>query len=146
MTEAAEKKREPNWGSGMALGVVFGVTMSILLDNWAFLAVGIALSAAFAYGTGTNASDDATIDDAVGEDPTGGAGVPGRANDGDTTNGPDGFDDGDDADPTDADMGDSPDGDTDPDGEEPADDIGDTDDTDDTDTGGAPDRPGPATT
>lgn len=72
MTEAAEKKREPNWGSGMALGVVFGVVMSILLDNWAFIGIGIALSAAFAYGIGTEASDDDTTDHADGEDPAGG--------------------------------------------------------------------------
>ena len=76
MTEAAEKKREPNWGSGMALGMVFGVVMSILLDNWAFIGIGIALSAAFAYGIGTEASDDDTTDHADGEDPAGGAPSP----------------------------------------------------------------------
>ncbi|PYG02348.1 hypothetical protein SAMN05216184_101821 [Georgenia satyanarayanai] len=52
---------------GVALGVPVGVVLSLLLDNWAFIGVGIALGAAFgavpANGWSTGEDDPAEPDE-----------------------------------------------------------------------------------
>lgn len=63
MTDSAKSGREPNWGLGAALGIGIGVALSVALDNWAFIGIGVAFMAAFAYVFGTQRPAD--------EDPAG---------------------------------------------------------------------------
>lgn len=42
--------REPNWGAGLAIGVGIGTALSVALENWAFLPIGLALGAALPWG------------------------------------------------------------------------------------------------
>ena len=51
---------------GIALGIPFGVVLSLLLDNWAMVGVGVALGVAFGLlppAKGTAASEDPTGSD-----------------------------------------------------------------------------------
>lgn len=53
MSDEKRGSRQPNWGAGVAIGMGLGVSLSVALDNWAFLAIGAGLMTVFAFALGT---------------------------------------------------------------------------------------------
>lgn len=58
MTDSARDEKQPNWGLGAALGIGIGVALSVALDNWAFVGIGVAFMPLVAYLFGGKSDDD----------------------------------------------------------------------------------------